>query len=415
MIVRKIRPEELKRTKELFAVAFEYVYDNEKDAMDVYKETFEHPKSREDVSLLDKYAAFEDDDVTMMSCLSAIHYPMQFDGNIVDMAGIGGVSSLPQYRRRGGIRGCFTQMLPELYREGIMFSCLYPFSTAYYRKFGYEMGAYCSCYEWKLDFIPAWNTDGYCVLVDASNRDAVLPDIMTVYREWQKHYNFMIQNETWEYQFITEADPYSKMEFTYLYYRADKTPVGYLTFHKEKYENTQIIVCTKLVFLDITGFKGLFTLIKSFASDHDAIRFTLPDDCEIEPFMEELSFGACERKRGHLGMVRVINVQRVLETAKYIGSGRILIEIHDEYISENNGVFDVIFENNKAISVKKVHDLIPQVTMPINEFSRLITGVLRAESIAFCENVKLGKNETEIQPVLGQVFYKKPCFLMEYF
>ncbi len=30
MIVRKIRPEELKRTKELFAAAFHTVYENEK-------------------------------------------------------------------------------------------------------------------------------------------------------------------------------------------------------------------------------------------------------------------------------------------------------------------------------------------------------------------------------------------------
>ena len=96
MIVRKIKPEELKRTKELFAAAFEFAYENDKTAREVYEAVLEHPKSREDETPLQKYAAFEDDDKTMTSCLSVNSYEMNFDGNLTKMAGIGGVSSLPQ-------------------------------------------------------------------------------------------------------------------------------------------------------------------------------------------------------------------------------------------------------------------------------------------------------------------------------
>ena len=103
MIVRKIKPEELKRTKELFATAFEFTYDNKDSAIKVYEDTVSSPKSREDDTPLNKYAAFEDDDKTMMSCLSVNSYEMNFDGNLTKMAGIGGVSSLPQYRSRGVI------------------------------------------------------------------------------------------------------------------------------------------------------------------------------------------------------------------------------------------------------------------------------------------------------------------------
>ena len=81
MIVRKIKPEELKGTKELFAMAFEFTYDNKDSAMKVYEDTVSSPKSREDDTPLNKYAAFEDDDKTMMSCLSVNSYEMNFDGN----------------------------------------------------------------------------------------------------------------------------------------------------------------------------------------------------------------------------------------------------------------------------------------------------------------------------------------------
>ena len=89
MIVRKIRPEELKRTRELFSVAFDYPYDCKDSKEEVYKKVTENPETREDAYPLDKYAAFEDDDETMFSCLSAIRYPMSFDGHRVPMAGIG--------------------------------------------------------------------------------------------------------------------------------------------------------------------------------------------------------------------------------------------------------------------------------------------------------------------------------------
>ena len=38
MIVRKIKPEEFKRTEELFAIAFGYPYDCDKSPMEVYNE-----------------------------------------------------------------------------------------------------------------------------------------------------------------------------------------------------------------------------------------------------------------------------------------------------------------------------------------------------------------------------------------
>lgn len=416
MIIRKIHPQEFKRTKELFATAFDVEYGDEKDAMAVYEDVCENPKCREDASPLEKYAAFEDDNTTMMSCLSISHYLMQFDGNKLNMAGIGGVSSLPQYRRRGGIRGCFGKMIPALYEQGVAFSCLYPFSTAYYRKFGYEISAHCTFYDWKLSFIPSWKIGGHCVLVDESNRTTVLSDIKNVYQSWQERYNLMIYNEEWEYRFVTEANPYKKMEYTYLYYKEDGTPAGYLSFHKEKTGEGQLLICTRIVFSDITGLKGLFALVKSFASDYYAIRFKLPDDYEIEPLMEEISFSACKQTRSHLGMVRVINVQKVLESARYIGAGEIAIGIEDEVIAENNGIFKVIFQDGRANFVKKIQEpCMAQITMPINEFSRLIIGVLQTQDIAFCENIRLANSTPDLLSLLGQVFYKKPCFLMEYF
>ena len=53
-------------------------------------------------------------------------------------------------------------------------------------------------------------------------------------------------------------------------------------------------------------------------------------------------------------MVRVVNVETVLKGARYIGSGKVSISISDGQIKENNGVFEVAFQDGRAVSVQKV-------------------------------------------------------------
>lgn len=415
MIVRKIRPEELKRTRELFSVAFDYPYDCKDSKEEVYKKVTENPETREDAYPLDKYAAFEDDDETMFSCLSAIRYPMTFDGHRVPMAGIGGVSSLPTHRNRGGIRGCFTTMLPDLYEQGVVFSCLYPFSTAYYRKFGYELHTPADHCEIRLSYLPKCKVGGHSVLVDEQNREKVLPDVKAVYEKWQDHYNGMIVNEGWEYRFITQADPYKTLDFTYVYYKEDGTPAAFLTFRNNKTAEGQKLNCKRFVFADREGLKGLFALIKTFEADYLSIELDLPDLSLIEPMIPEWSFGAAKINRLHMGMVRVINVQKALEMARYQGNGKITIQVEDGQIEENRGFYTVTFTDGRAVNVAHTETAEScDIHMPINQFSRFLFGTLETEALVWCEDVEF-EDTPQKWELFRKVFYRKSCFLMEYF
>ena len=132
MIVRKIRKEDLKRVHQLCALCFEYSWDGtSKTSEELYQEMIDNPTSVTHIHWQERWAAFEDDDRTMLSSFIAIPYQVQFDGHTVGMAGIGGVTTLPEYRRRGGVRACFEKALPDMYAQGMAFSYLYPFSTAF--------------------------------------------------------------------------------------------------------------------------------------------------------------------------------------------------------------------------------------------------------------------------------------------
>ena len=122
MIVRKVTAEENPRVNELFAIAFEHAPSGE-------------PFLPVDESIT-TWAAFHGEHMT--STLSETRFQVNFDGHSCTMGGMGGAASLPQYRRMGGIRGCFEHSLRDQYDKGYDFSYLYPFSTAYYRRYGYE-------------------------------------------------------------------------------------------------------------------------------------------------------------------------------------------------------------------------------------------------------------------------------------
>lgn len=91
MIVRQIREGEYKRCQELSAMAFEYAMkDADKTPEEMLFAVCAHPSSRQDIFWHSQWAAFADDDTTMLSTLTVIPYRAAFDGNDVPMTGVGG-------------------------------------------------------------------------------------------------------------------------------------------------------------------------------------------------------------------------------------------------------------------------------------------------------------------------------------
>lgn len=446
MIIRKIRGPEIKRTGELYALAFEFGAAESRSAEEIYRQISAEPQSREDFYWQERWAAFEDDDVTMMSFFVAKPLPVHFDGAHTTMTGIGGVATLPQYRRRGGIRACFAAALPDMYGRGMAFSYLYPFSTAYYRKFGYETGAETIRYEIRLDSIPAFPVTGNCYLCEPNGPvplTAALTDIQTIYRDWQNRYNLMVANEDFEYAWVAASNPVRDQVFTYVYRNGGGSAEAYATFRSLGEAGDRDLVCSRFVFRDREGFQGLLRLAQCYAGDHRAIIFNLPLDQTVAYLLPEWSMDAVKREIVPAGMVRVIDAARVLRMARYRGSGSLVIEIADEYIPQNNGRFQVTFSAGRAEEVRRVgdkrsdisgemapaisrdmapavsgemapaisRDMAPAISLGIGDFSRLITGAFPASMLPLLPSICIYGDPAAIE----KVFYPKPCYIMESF
>jgi len=325
------------------------------------------------------------------------------------MMGIGSVATLPQYRKRGGVRACFEKALPDMYEQGAAFSYLYPFSTVFYRKFGYEMG--CERVRCKLELahLPPFEVDGSFHLLEPGSE--LKQDIRQVYDGFSRRYNMMTIDDDIEFLWVDQADPFRDKKYTFVYRSADGTPKGVVSYKPVEDEGDRALECGNVFwFTDREGLQAILHLLKRLMADHSHILFYLPCDVQLGAMLPELSFAALKCSTHFYGMVRVVDAQQVLRLARTRGDGELTIGLSDEQIAQNNGVFRIQFADGVVTSVERTQAE-ADVTMTIQAFSRLICGRYDVEDWKWLSDVSLRCAPEKA----AQVFYRKPLYITRYF
>lgn len=383
MMIRPTTPEENARAAELFAIDFRMPMTPGAVAPGG------EPGRR-------RWAAFSDDG-EMMCSLLLTDFTVHFDGKQSPMAGFGGVNTLPPYRRSGCIRRCLETILPQLHDEGCEFSYLYPFSTGYYLQFGYERCVQLLHAKVDLLQLKLPKSEGFFRL--AEQRNLLLEAVRAVDKVWERQFNMMVCRQEANYRWLKNTDPAVKQEFTYVAFDAAGTPKGYTTFRVDADKNLD---CSRFLFADKEGFLGLLQIFKSLASDHRYVRFSMPAINAMQYMLPEWNLGAADWKLQPHGMVRVIHAKKVLEKARYLGSGNIVLQIDDPIIHGNNRRFAVSFADGAALCVEETLEA-PDAVLSIGAFSALVTGVWDMTDIQWLDGLQVMNPAAP----LSQVFYKK--------
>ena len=397
MIVRKIKENEYDRTQEVFSIAFEMKMDQKALSEERLSRIKSFPMNREEKYWSERWAAF-DESGAMLGFLTGFPATVRFDGNRVGCTCIGGVSSLPQFRGRGAIAGCFQKHLADSYRAGHVISYLYPFSTHFYRKFGYEV-----CVEtvnWTLDVaaVPSFQkTAGEAVLNEGN---AEISSIRKVYDDFMSDYNLSFVREDCDWSKAVSQAPAVEGRFTYVWKNENGIPKGVMTFRKEYDPVTRLstMCCEEFYFSDTQGLCGLLGHISSYRSHFQKLKIPLPKDIALERVLPEVS-GSCRRELDFTGMGRIINAERAFWLARYQGSGEITIKLTDPCVAQNNRSFKVTFSDGQCVAVEQsgtsIHEL------DIAAFSRLVLGACGTDEI---------KDDQ-----LKKIFYPKKAYIRDFF
>lgn len=410
MKIRKITMDEFIEARKICAICFEYPYDAEKEQNKDYIERItKEPKSKDERYFMEKWAAFTDNN-EMMSSLTAFPYTMYFDGCKLNTSGIGGVSTHPHHRRKGAVRECFNMALPDMYKNKIDLSYLYPFSEQFYGNFGYQRSASSICWELGLSTLPDYRFPGTFHLYE-SEKD--MDGFKEAYENYAAKFNTMVSRDEYDWDKLKNAKAYINNNYAYLYRDGSGVPKGYMIFKKEIRDGHALLDCCEVIFQDFETLKALMSFARSYGTDYRSIRFYAPDCIPLDYFCTDFSQSFTKKTLGSNGMIRVVNVMNVLKQAHYIGSGCLTLKITDGQIEDNNQFFTVLYENGTAkevISAEKIQDPI-DIECTINFFSGAIMGYYAPEDLNYMDGFTL---YCDLDKLKG-IFYKKPCWINNYF
>lgn len=409
MIVRMLKPEELYKAQLAQAIAFEGNFDLEQAKAKCQNPPEKAPYTgdlpHDDRSPI-TWASLSDDD-EIYGCIGLTAFPMRFDGSTVLMGGIGGVATLPQHRRNGAIRACMQAAFADMYERGYVISSLYPFSTAYYRKFGYEVGPELRYWTIELSALNLPDVGGRMELILPGDD---LSDVCKVYNACTQHWNTSVVREEYDRE-TSSINLLNEKRYLYLWRDDSGEPRSFMMFCKKD----GIMDCrnlfgqhNNLMFTDRKSLIALLKFAQAFAADYRAIRFSLPADIRIQSLVAEQT--RAEYYGGYNAMHRFVNVQRALELCRCKGEGCIRIGVTDPMLPQNEGVWQIHYAPGESNRVEKT-DASADIVLPIGTFTQLLLGVRCAEDIALMPEAEVCNPAASF----SDIFYSKTCSMLELF
>lgn len=400
MEARKLRPEELWRSRLNMAVAFEGDFDLEK----------ERAKAAEDQAdpAADHWGAFAPGEDFPRASLVMNKYDVRFDGRVVGMGGVGGVATLPAYRRGGAVRACMEASFRDLYDGGFVFSSLYPFSSAYYRQFGYEHGA--AVQLWTLPLAGLKLPDAGGTVQQLFPGDDLSP-LLQVYEAFYGNVNLSVVRKVYDEDM--EKKNFMAQKRSVFVWRDERGEPGAFLIGSRDGETlncrTDFAMCNGLLFRDARALQGILGFVRTaFLSNYRTIRFQTPASVNILSMVPEASSMECSWMIN--GMVRAVNVQRMLELCRCEGEGELVLRVEDPLLAENRDTFRLSFAPGRENRVERV-SAEPDVSLGVGDLTTLVCGMRSAEELPWMPAVEVRRESAP----LAQVFLRKPCHILDLF
>lgn len=403
MITRILKPNEIWGADLIQAICFEFPFNLEEAKQKVREDTLATLPNRT------YFGSFTDDETTLMGSLIVNNYRANFEDKIVLMGGVGGVATLPQYRKKGVIHNCIKKALNHMYANNFLFSALYPFSRSFYHQFGYENGPYLQELTISLAGLKTNDVGGF--IEQLLPGDDLTP-LLEVYEEFYRKYNLAIERREYN-QELSQNNLLDQKRYIYLWRDEKKTPRGFIIFQKT---DDDVFDCTAsfakrnaFLALDLRAYQALFHFInQAFSNHYRTLKLMIPAFIHLDSLIKDSKNIGINLY--YNGMLRVVNCQKVLELCKVKGKGSLKIAIVDSEIPENNGTWRIDFGDNTPNRVVKTLEK-PDLSMPISALGPLICGIRTALDLKMMPEVTI---YDETAP-FGNLFYAKPCHITEYF
>ena len=298
---------------------------------------------------------------------------------IMDMGGITGVATYPEYTGRGLIHSLMRRALEYMHKQDMPISFLYPYSIPFYRKMGWEIASDKLTFTVKDTQLPkARPVSGMVERVSLDSEDY---HNVHSYFSLQRH-GCMIRDELfwneywrWDNEDIIAA----------VYYNKEHKPLGYVVY----YIANDIFHIKEMVYLNIEANYGLWNYISAHFSMINEVR---GDNYSGEPMAYLFEDSEISETISPYIMARIINVKDFLTDYPYQVTPedfKIHFKVHDEMAPWNEGDYMVSWHDGQT-TCEQVEDnqSINVVELSVNTLTTMLMGYKRPSYLYDHEKLK---------------------------
>lgn len=387
MKIRYARSSETEDIKDIW----NYCFDDSDRFVDYY---FNNKYSRSNTVVVD-----EGEEI--VSSLQLNQYKLVLNNKEYDTSYVVGVSTFPQVRGKGYMRSIMKFTLKELYDKEQLVSILMPIDHRLYRQYGYE-----NCYD-QLEYV---------INIDDLKMFKINGDI---HKAGQKHINELININNYFVKDINgninrDVDYYNnlfkevKSEDGHIYIHEDNGYQGYIIY----FINGDKMFVRELYYKNIESLKSMLKFIYNHNTQCREVTITTPVNDKIRFILDNPKTSKVNLKPFMMG--RIVNVLKYLESL-YIDSNEELeanISVIDDYIEENNKVFNIKLKNNH-ISVD-VSNNSYDLSLNINTLTQLAFSYINIEEALVLNNIEESSISNNTIKLLNTIFTKKDNYINEY-
>ena len=389
MEIRKLKRDELLYDRRVSAAAYFWKMTGEPSGDD-YNE--------------DSWAAF--DGKKLCSRLVNDDYKINFDGNVVEMSGIGGVATLPEYRNKGLVRELFMAALPELRERGYICSFLYPFSYSFYRKFGYEI-----CYSYNNVTIPSSFFKAYAndKSVTMHEKGGDISGFKKVYESFSRNKNLSVVRDEKMWRDMIDKDPYAANSFAFLVKDGGEA-IAYLLFDVKKYSDDEgnALRIKEIAWARREGLYSALGFINAFGSQFEEVIWNAPVGLNALTMFPECY--EIEIKCLPSGMNRIMDVEKALNLMKLPEcGGKMIINVNDEFLPVNSGNYLIEFDDKNREVTRT--DKTPDIITDVQTLTQLATGYVSFDQALMKRGFIVNGN----RDLLHAAFPSKKLYIYEKF
>lgn len=387
MKIRYARSSETEDIKDIW----NYCFDDSDRFVDYY---FNNKYSRSNTVVVD-----EGEEI--VSSLQLNQYKLVLNNKEYDTSYVVGVSTFPQVRGKGYMRSIMKFTLKELYDKEQLVSILMPIDHRLYRQYGYE-----NCYD-QLEYV---------INIDDLKMFKINGDI---HKAGQKHINELININNYFVKDINgninrDVDYYNnlfkevKSEDGHIYIHEDNGYQGYIIY----FISGDKMFVRELYYKNIESLKSMLKFIYNHNTQCREVTITTPVNDKIRFILDNPKTSKVNLKPFMMG--RIVNVLKYLESL-YIDSNEELeanISVIDDYIEENNKVFNIKLKNNH-ISVD-VSNNSYDLSLNINTLTQLAFSYINIEEALVLNNIEESSISNNTIKLLNTIFTKKDNYINEY-